>query len=253
MLLQTQSMSSHIIIVYVLSGLCLFSVTMGTLSPLKEGFGLWINTSWRKYPCPRLGQCRDQFYFCIRLRFVGTHLFPIHSCELEITIILCYHNSVRIIFTHLQICNIYLWSCHRHDQICQSTIGFSVQYILFSDFQLCIFSVVVMMAPRWRLQNVFYHSLYLQLNMRIFLVRWSSPQPSEYLVSSLQRLLAGDFWYIMYIFYEVIIINGRHHDKVTTVDCDQYSYWCVIVPVHFHFIVCYENPLLLDRNMTSIK
>ena len=42
----------------------------------------------------------------------------------------------------------------------------------------------------------------------ILLIRWSLPPPSVYLASSLRRLPTGGFWFIMYIFYQMIIITG---------------------------------------------
>ena len=44
--------------------------------------------------------------------------------------------------------------------------------------------------------------------MHIFLLMWSSPPPSVYLVLSLQRLPNGGFGCIMHIFDELIIITG---------------------------------------------
>ena len=43
------------------------------------------------------------------LRFVGPCLFPIHSCELDISIIMWYQNSVPSIFTQLHIFHVYFW------------------------------------------------------------------------------------------------------------------------------------------------
>ena len=42
---------------------------------------------------------------------------------------------------------------------------------------------------------------------RLFLIRWSLPPPSVYLASSLRQLPTGGFWFIMYIFDQVIIIT----------------------------------------------
>ena len=44
-----------------------------------------------------------------RLRFVGPCLSPIHSCELDISIIMWYQNSVLSIFTQIHIFHVYFW------------------------------------------------------------------------------------------------------------------------------------------------
>ena len=66
------------------------------------------------------------------LRFVVPHLFPIHSCELDIFIIMWYQNSVPSIFTQLQIFHIYF------DKVVVTTAVF-------------ILSIVITTAPYWRL------------------------------------------------------------------------------------------------------
>ena len=106
-----------------------------------------------------LGWMSRLIFFCIRFRFVGCNLLPIHSCDLDITIILC--NSVPSIYS-------------------------------VSDLPR-LFNVAMTRAPKWRPWNISSHNLALLSNMRIFLVRWSSPPTSVYLTSSLLRLLTGCF------------------------------------------------------------
>ena len=138
-----------------------------------------------KYRGYCLGQCQYKFYFRIHLRFVAPHLFPIHSYELEITIIMCHNNSVPIILNQLHICHVYFWSVHYHNQTCQSTINLLLHYILLCrDFQLCLFNAVMTTAPWWRIQNIYAHSMALRPKMHIFLVSQLSPPPSVYLASS---------------------------------------------------------------------
>ena len=43
------------------------------------------------------------------LRCVGPCLLPIHSCELDISIIMWYQNSVPSIFTQLHVFHVYFW------------------------------------------------------------------------------------------------------------------------------------------------
>ena len=201
-----------------------------------------------------IGSMSRSIYSCIQLPFLGTHLFPIHSCELDNAKIMCQVYLLRSISE-----NVYFWSGSRHDQTCWSTIGLFVHYYLCSDFQLCLFNIVITTAPQWRLQIISTYGMDLQPNMNIYLVRWSSLPLSLYLASPLRQSPTGGFWCIVYIFYEVvifafckalsriiaslylccfffvvtttnelllteyifcnvIIITGRHHDLLTTVD-----------------------------------
>ena len=137
--------------------------------PGTADWSLWTNYAWVQCYCTRLFQCQYQFYFCIRLWFVGPNLFPIHSCEFDITKILCYQNYVSSIFTQLQLCHIYFWSGHRHDQTCQSTINMLVHYIMLcSDSQFFLFNIVMTTAPQWRIHNIFSFSLDLRPKMCIY-------------------------------------------------------------------------------------
>ena len=58
-------------------------------------------------------------------------------------------------FTQLQLCNIYFWLGHHNDQTLRSTINLLVQlHPVCSDFQFCIFSVIVTTARQWRLSKI---------------------------------------------------------------------------------------------------
>jgi hypothetical protein len=82
----------------------------------------------------------------------GLNLFPIHSCELDTTKILC---QVHLLSASSAT---YIFG-RRHDQTCRSTIALLVHYPVCSDFQLRLFSVVTTTAPRLRLWNIVVHTL----------------------------------------------------------------------------------------------
>ena len=96
---------------------------------------LWTNDSMRQFICPWVGQCKYQYQICFCIcvcAFLGHHLLPIHSYELDISIIMWYQNSVLSIFTHIQIFT------YISGKVVVTTA-------------LCIFSVVITTSPHWRL------------------------------------------------------------------------------------------------------